>query len=204
MGKTSKIELTQEQVQWLVKHFKHTKNDDIAAHLGCSQTTVHRYARSLGLKKTPQFMTKMQRNPSDRPHESHLRNGTYPPKGYIIPRSEEYRFKAGETGVQRLGKRKERLRIEKSAASRRITMKEEKARALFGLERKTKLRVIRRPKYVACQRYYLRSLGYIIPHGGFVAYYTPETKRSMEYESRTRQSCARYVGFEFKPISEMR
>lgn len=33
MGKTVKIVLTPEQESWLEKHFKHTKNDDIARRL---------------------------------------------------------------------------------------------------------------------------------------------------------------------------
>ncbi len=202
MSTFAKIEITPEQEKWMRVHFKHTKNDEIAERFGWSLSTMHRFARELGLKKSPQFMKKMQRNAADKANESHLRNGTYPPKGYRIPRSEEFQFKAGETGVQRFGKRKERKRIEKSAASRRITMKEEKARALFGLPRKTKLRVVAKPRYIACQRYYLRKLGYVISHGGFVAYYTPDTRRSAKYETRTRQSCPRYVSFEFKDISE--
>ena len=85
-------------------------------------------------------------------------------------------------------------------ASRRETFRLEKARALFGLERKTKLQVIRRPHYFACQRNYLRKLGYIIERGGMIAYYTPETRRSQDYESRTRDNCKRFVSFKFLPI----
>ena len=55
-----KIVLTDAQTKWLQKHFKHTKNDVIRERLGLSHSTLHRIARELGLKKTRQFMTKMQ------------------------------------------------------------------------------------------------------------------------------------------------
>ena len=201
--KGKKVIMTPEQERWMVTHFKHTKNDEIMERFGWSHSALHRFARKLGLTKTKQFMKKVQANTAAKAKESHLRNGTYPPKGYIIPRSEEFWFKKGETGVQRLGKRKERQRIERSAESLRRTRREEKAKALFGLPRRTKLRVVKRPHYVACQRYYLRKLGYVIPWGGFTAYYGPDTQRSEEYENRTRANCPRYVHFEFKHISEM-
>lgn len=202
MGKTKRIELTPAQEAWLSRHFKHTRNAEAAERLGISERSLVRIARRLGLAKSRQFMRAAQRNAADRARESHLRNGTYPPKGFIIPRSEEFRFKPGETSIQRLGKAGERKRAEKSAESRRRTFKEERSRRVFGLPQRTGLRVIRLPRYVAYQRYHLRKLGYIVPRGGFTAYYTPETRRSPLYEDRPRDS-RRYVHFEFRDISEM-
>ena len=119
MGKVYKITLTPEQETWLVRHFKHTRNAEAAVRLGISERSLTRIARRLGLEKSRQFMRKTQRNAADKAKESHLRNGTYPPKGYRIPRSEEFQFKAGVTPVERLGKRRERKRIERSAESLR-------------------------------------------------------------------------------------
>lgn len=136
-------DLTEKQVAWLKKHFRNSKNAVLAEKLGISESGLHRLACLHGLKKTKQFMRKTQRATSDAAKASHLKNGTYPPKGYRIPRSEEYQFKKGETPVQRLGKRKEKARIAKCVESRKQTYKLEHARALFGLERKTKLRVVK-------------------------------------------------------------
>lgn len=187
MGKTTRIALTPEQERWLVAHFRHTTNPEIARRLGISETTMHRFARELGLTKSRQHMRKTQRNAADKAKESHLRNGTYPPKGYIIPRSEEFRFKAGVTPVERLGKRKERKRIERSAESRRRTLREERARALFGVPRKTGLRVVREPRGKTCQRWYLRKRGYIIDEANLIAYWTDETRRATILEKRPRR-----------------
>ena len=200
MGKTEKITLTEEQERWLVRHFRHTRNEEIGERLGISQSSLHRLARELGLTKSRQFVRKMQRNAADKARASHLRNGTYPPKGYRIPRSEEFQFKEGVTSAERLGKRRERKRIERSAESRRRTVREERARLLFGAPQLTSLRLIAQPRYIACQRYHLRRLGYVVPRGSLTAYYTPETRRSEYYETRTRHSCRRYVHFEFKPM----
>lgn len=189
-----KITLTPEQERWLVAHFRHTKNEEIGERLGISQSSLHRFARELGLTKSRQFMRKTQRNAADKAKESHLRNGTYPPKGYIIPRSEEFRFKAGVTPVERLGKRRERRRVEKSAESRRKTFREEKARALFGVPRKTRLRVVREPKGKTELRWYLKSRGYILDERELIAYWTDETRRATILEKRPRR------WYRFRPL----
>lgn len=190
-----KITLTPEQEKWLIAHFKHTKNEEIGERLGISQSSVHRFARELGLTKTKQFMRKVQKNTSERAKASHLRNGTYPPKGYRIPRSEEFQFKKGVSNIQRLGKAGERKRVEKSAASRRKTFKVERARKLFGLPQQTKLRVMREPRGKTCHRWYLKKRGYIIDDRELIAYWTEDTRRATILEKRPRQ------WYKFKPLA---
>ena len=192
-----KIVLTPEQESWLKKHFKHTKNDDIARRLGISVRSVNRIAGDLGLKKSRQFMQKTQQNAANKANESHRRNGTYPPKGYIIPRSEEFRFRKGERPIDRIGKEREAERIRKGVESRNELRKLEKARALYGLPRQTKLNVVKRPRLQIQLRHYLKKhCGYIVDRGSFVFYYTDETKRSAEIESRPR------TGFTFLPLTQ--
>lgn len=191
-------DLTEAQIAYLVKHFKNTKNALLAEKLGISETGVHRLARKYGLKKTRQFMRKTQRATADAAKASHLKHGTYPPKGYKIPRSEEYQFKKGETPVQRLGKRKEAARVKKAAQTLAATRKMERARALFGLEQKTRLRVKKQPLKKIQTRYYLRKRGYIIDDPAFVAYYDENTRRALKIEARPKQQ--RY--YDFKPLNK--
>ena len=66
MGKTDRITLTPEQERWLVAHFRHTRNVEIGERLGISQSSLHRFARELGLTKTRQFMRKAQRNTAEK------------------------------------------------------------------------------------------------------------------------------------------
>lgn len=179
-----KITLTEKQEKWLILHFKNTKNAEIAQKLGISTRAVNRFAQRLGLKKTKQFMTKCQRETAAAAKRSHLRNGTYPPKGYKIPKSEQYQFKPGEKPVDRIGKRREAARIQKCVESRKQTYKEERARSIFGLERKTKLRVIKQPQAKIQLRYYLKKRGYIVDDTARVAYWNQNTKRGRIIEAK--------------------
>ena len=58
-------DLTQEQREWFVANFDHTKNQELADHLGTSPRSVTRMARELGLWKTKEFVAAMQRNASE-------------------------------------------------------------------------------------------------------------------------------------------
>lgn len=195
------IVLTEAQEKWLIKHYQHTKNDVCAAKLGISQSSLHRYARKFGLQKSKQFMNRCIATTTAAAKLSHERNGTYPPKGYVIPGSEDNRFRKGETNEMRLGKRRNRERIEKSAASLRRTREIEKSRVAFGLPQQTKLLVKVESSKKRCQRYYLRKLGYIIDRGSNVAYYDERTQRSMTYENRKRGD-RHYVWFDFRPLPD--
>lgn len=188
------VKITLQQEAWMRRHFKHTKNEEISDRFGWSQSTMHRVARQLGLTKSADFMRSCQRATADAAKASHLRNGTYPPKGYVIPRSEEFRFKPGH----KESKTTKRKRIAKATATRRQTIKEEKARVTWGFHQLTKLRLIRQPKLAVTQRYYLRKRGYIVPRGSMVAYYTDETKRCPKLEGR-KLGDRHFIAFTFQP-----
>lgn len=194
--KGQKITMTPQQEAWMRKHFKHTPNDEIVARFGWSHSTMHRFARQLGLTKSRDYMRKCQEYTAARAHESHLRNGTYPKKGYIIPNSEASRFRKGEKPVDRFGKRKEARRIEKLTATRRQLIKEERARISFGIPQRTKLRLIKQPQKVISQRYFLRKHGYHIERGSMIAYYDDQTDRCPKIEARTRGD-RNYVAWQF-------
>lgn len=183
-GKFGAIILTDQQEAWLQKHFKHTKNEDIAKKLGVSQRSVNRLAEKRGLTKSRQFIRKTQIDAAAAANKSNRINGTYPPKGYQIPNKEKGYFKKGERPIDRLGAKRNAERIARCAQSRKETFKLEKARAIFGLPRQTKLNVVQRPRKQVSIRYYLRKLGYIVERGSNVAYYNSETQRSLRLESQ--------------------
>ena len=182
-----KIVLTPKQEAYLVKHYRNTKNDILMEKLGLKFSTFHRIVRQLGLTKTKRFMKKCQKETAAAAKASHLRNGTFPPKGYRIPRSEEFWFKPGETSEKRIGKRRERKRIEKCAAARKQTFREEKARAYFGLPQRTKMRVVRQPRQKICDRCYLKRCGYILDEKNLIAYWTSDTRRATRLEAQPRR-----------------
>lgn len=181
-----------EAEEWIIRHYKHTKNDEIKERWNISDGSLHRFARKHGLKKTAQFRRKCQTAAKEAASMSHFMHRTWPKKGYVIPRSEEFRFKPGhkETRTQE--------QKEKAAATRRESIAEDRRRILFGLPQKTKVKLTKQPKKKICQRHYLRKCGYIVERGSSVAYYTPETRRVMTYENR-KPGDKDYQYFDFRP-----
>lgn len=99
----NKIHLTREQELWMRTHYPHMSTEICALILGISHSSVTRQARRLGLNKTEQFMKECQAHTSKRAHESHLKNGTYPAKGYYSPnlqKGEAYQFKPGHKRIK--------------------------------------------------------------------------------------------------------
>lgn len=98
-----KIHLTQQDKLWLIINFPHMSNEICAMKLGISLRSVVRQARNLGLQKTEQFMKECQAHTSRKAHESHIKNGTYPAKGYYSPnlqKGEAYQFKSGHRQIK--------------------------------------------------------------------------------------------------------
>lgn len=92
----SKAALTTHNKLWLMKNYPDMRNEICADYIGVSLRTLARLARRLGLYKSPQFMHECQAFTAKKARESHLRNGTYPPKGYYSPnlqKGEKYQFK---------------------------------------------------------------------------------------------------------------
>ena len=145
--------------------------------VGIKHSALHRFAREHGLKKTKQFQRKCQMAAAKAGRLVNKLNN-WPPKGYVIPKSEEHGFKNGITPEQRLGRKRNQERIRKQAESRRKTIAAEKRRVLFGLEQRTKLKVIASPKAKICCRYNLKRRGYIVTRGAREIFYDDNTSRS--------------------------
>lgn len=95
-----KIRLTPEQKLWLRLNFPYMATEICAMHLGISPRSVIRQARYMGIDKSPQFMKECQAHTAKKAKESHLANGTYPPKGWYSPnlqKGEKYQFKPSLT-----------------------------------------------------------------------------------------------------------
>lgn len=191
-----KVTLNDTQEAYLIKHYKHTKNAELAAKFGVGERSVVRIARKLGLTKTAQFMRKCQIEARQAAREYHQSHGSYPPKGFVIPNREAGQFRKGETSLERLGRKKESERIRKAAESRAKTWKSERARATFGLPQRTKLRVIPQPKAKVELRYYLKKRGYIVDDAARVVYYDENTRRGKRIEEKPQR------WYKFLPIEQ--
>ena len=175
------MELTDKQKKWIVIHFKNTKNDDIMLKIGIKHSALHRFAREHGLKKTKQFVKKCQAATTEAARLVNKRNN-WPPKGYMIPNMEQNCFKKGVTPEQRLGKKKNALRIARSAESRRKTVLAEKRRVLFGLPQKTKLKVVAGHSSKSSFKHTLKKRGYLVCRASRQIGYNESTDRSLKSE----------------------
>ena len=50
-----RVDWTEEKIAYLIEHYPTDTADDIADVIGCSDDTVSKKAKSLGLKKDPSF-----------------------------------------------------------------------------------------------------------------------------------------------------
>ena len=109
---------------------------------------------------------------------------------YHLYKSDEQLRRAGAAGGRASAAARDGLQascyspeaIAKRSASYRQTMKMERARVLFGLEQKTKIKIRREPSRKTDQRSYLKRRGYIIDEHELIAYYTPDTRRATRLE----------------------
>lgn len=190
--------LTDKQTQWLVRHFKHTKNDDIIARLRISASYLHRLARQLGLKKTRQFMRKTQANAvvhaqaaiaaeDDEAKERRRQQANQ-------NRNPDRCFKPGEYPLAKKTPEERKKINAKRAASWMQTRRADETRLNWGLPQETNFHFARDPdpdknQAIIKLRCYLRNCrGYDIPgKAGMVIFITAETKRSPKMELRAQK-----------------
>jgi hypothetical protein len=192
-----KIVLTDAQTKWLRKHFKHTKNDVIRERLGLSHSTLHRIARELGLKKTRQFMAKMQMAASmagkaaieaeDEAAKERRRQQAN------TNRNPERCFKKGKWSLAKCPPEKLSIINAKRAASWLKTRRADEVRLNWGLPTQTKFHFRRhldpdKNRKLCSLRNYLKRKGYEIPgRAGMAAYVTRETRRSAKMETKAKK-----------------
>ena len=91
-----KLELSPDEKLWFKINFPYMSNQIIGLKLNCGWRTVVRLAREMGLAKAAQFIKECQINTANKAMLSHIKNHTYPPKGYYSPnlqKGERFQFK---------------------------------------------------------------------------------------------------------------
>lgn len=185
-------DLTPEQRQWLIENFPNTKNVEVAAYLNTSLRGAVRMARELGLWKTKEFVSEMQRNAAQEAGRIlRLRGGNRGTKN-IFKYGVKYRFKKGENNYDRMPKEKVEAMYKRGGETRRKLYEDERRRVKWGLEQKTKLRVVRCTSQKISLRYNLRKLGYEIERASNEALITDETRRSERMEARAESMGIRF------------
>lgn len=154
----------QLKVDYVIEHFHDTPNKELAQAIGVSRSTITNIATQYRLKKDKDHLHKMH-SYVGKLAGNHFSTELQPTREKVIQRSQKW--------------------LEK--------YKLEKARRVFGLPARTKIRVQIGPRTANSQRTYLRSRGYIIERVGTIAYYDDSTKRSYKMEKTSKY-------FEFKPF----
>lgn len=177
-------DLTQEQRNWFVANFDHTKNQKLADYLGTSPRSVTRMARELGLRKTREFMAAMQRNASEHGAKANRAMGGNAGSRNLLIYGKATRFRAGESNKDRMSAEAFADMHRRIGESRKETFKKERRRVIFGLNQQTSLRVIQCPREKITLRNNLRKHGYEIGRASNEATVTSETRRSIRMEER--------------------
>lgn len=215
-GQTRKLVLNDEQKKWLVRHFPSIENCRLAKAMGISLYKLHCFAREMNLTKSEKGLLAIRRRRDVKAAKSNEKNGCYDRKrgrpvseatnAGRIRRFEEERMGLRENAQKRIRREepdKYKAWVEKRVQQRRETVRKEKLRMLYGLERKTKLKSVVLSPFKQSQRshrYNALKRGYILSSESqegsedrYVIFYDDKTERNVQFENNCRKD-----GFEIK------
>lgn len=161
---------------------------DIADDLGFSRSTVQEHARQLGLRKEDPTRRNLDIREFIKMEYDNLSFGE------MAKRTGFHVDTIGKI-ARSLGLRRTRPQWNENIRKARVaTIQSERRRVIFGLEQRTKLKVVSNP-----QKHYLRQkmrqFGYIADIGSNTLYYTDGTDRRP-----IRERNGERLGFKFKPL----
>lgn len=199
--------LNEEQEAWLVKWYPVTENKRLAKAMGVCMETIRNYARRLGCDgKSEAGMAAIRKRQGKAAAKTNERNGCYDRKRGHSPseatlegnrrRWEEYRQGLRESPyatIKRTDPKRYQAIKEKRSQNRKEMIAKEKRRIIYGLERKTKLKVVVMTPYTRSQtshRCNALKRGYLLDMdcsegspGRYIIYYDDETQRSAKFEA---------------------
>lgn len=211
--------LSPEQEAWLIRWFPKLENQRLAEASGMSHTTLHRFARELGLKKSERGMRGIKHRQALQVKRACTRSGFYASLRGKKPSEATRRATAQMWQDIRDGKREHPFHVmkrknprkyqkymQRKSEERKETIRKEKLRMVYGLKRKTRLKCVVLCKYTKRQvdhRYNALRRGYIImedcsEQGGerYNIYYDDETKRSALFERNLLKDGFKLVKYE--------
>lgn len=203
--KSRVIVLTDEQREWLCRWFPEVENSRLAEASGMSLSMLHRFARELHLTKSERGMRGIKRRQAAHIKRVCERNGYYDslrgghPSDACLQGTarmwQEIREGKREhpfSQMKRKHPRKYRELMKRKSEERREAIRKEKRRIVYGMERKTSLKMIVMCPYTRSQlshRYNALKRGYVIvddctEQGGerYNIYYDSDTRRAPIFE----------------------
>ena len=210
------IVLTEAQEDWLRRWFPEVENARLMAASGLKMSALHRFARQLGLTKSEKGIRGIKKRQAAHIRRVCEKNGWYaslrgrPPSDACRQATarmwQEIREGKREHPariMKRTHPRKYRQWMKRKSEARKESIRKEVQRIVYGLERKTRLRVAacKYTKSQVCHRYNAAQRGYILTddcseQGGerYNIYYDSETKRAPIFERNLLRD-----GFQLKP-----
>ncbi len=204
-GKVHRRVLNDEQLEWLRRWFPTTENKRLAKAMKISLFKLHEFARENGLTKSEAGMKAIKRRQVKAMVKTNEKNGCYDRKrGRPVSeatregnrrRWEEERLGLRENVMLKMRRENPEKYAEimkKRSQERKESIRKEKMRIIYGLERKTRLKIIVMKKYTRSQiahRHDALRRGYLLDEdcsegqpGRYVIYYDDKTQRSERFE----------------------
>ena len=204
-GKAHRRVLNDEQREWLCQWFPTIENKRLAKAMGISLYKLHCFARELHLTKSEEGWRAIKRRQTKAMAKTNHKNGCYDRKRGHAPseatlegnrrRWEEYRQGLRELPqdtAKRKHPRKWKASLKKRSENRKEMISKEKLRIIYGLERKTSLKVVVLNPYTRSQLHHRCSAmkrGYLLDmdcsegsSGRYVIYFDDKTERSELFE----------------------
>ena len=195
---TQRRKMTDDEMAWLMKHYKHTKNSEIMARFGISDCKLHYLAKKHGLKKSKQFLFKVRSNACKIARDVCRELGIYEETDERMRRLQKERkakglkpqggFREGQSLKTQMSSERFSEMMTRIHQKRNETIRKERLRLRWGLPQKTKMKlhhygVDNEMRRRSMYRYLFRKRGYIVERGDNVVYYDDTTKRRPRMEA---------------------
>ena len=204
-GKVHRRVLNDEQRAWLCQWFPTIENKRLAKAMGISLYKLHCFARELHLTKSEEGWRAIKRRQTKAMAKTNRKNGCYDRKRGHAPseatmEGNRRRWEEVRAGLRELPQdtakrkhpRKWKASLKKRSENRKEMIRKEKQRIIYGLERKTNLKIVVMTPYTRSQTHHRHNAlkrGYLLDMdcsegqpGRYVIYYDDETNRSEQFE----------------------
>lgn len=193
--------LTEEQRAWLCKWFPEEENKRLMAASGMSHSTLHRFARELGLSKSESGIKRIKKRQAQHIKRLCEKNGYYDSlRGRQVSdackegiRRRWQKVRDGEMlhPFRLMSPKRQEAMRKRMGDNRRELIRKERMRELYGLKRETKIRLPlnKFTRRQVCHRSNAMKRGYFYmadcsPESGerYNIYYDQDTQRSEKFE----------------------
>jgi len=217
-GRTHRtVILNEEQEAWLVRWYPVTENKRLAKAMGVSMDAMRNYAHRIGCDgKSEAGMAEIRKRQAKAAAKTNERNGCFDRKRGkpvseatrkgLMKRWQDVREGRRLSPMEELKQRDPKAyanNMRLKSKLRKEMIRKEQRRMIYGMERKTKLKVVVLKKYTQSQTHHRCSAlkrGYLLDvdcsegqPGRYVIYYDDETQRSAKFEANCIKD-----GFTFK------